>query len=87
MRKQIPFIWFRVGTVASSVEESNKLSAAQWGLCSMEVVIEVQVDFIKRSNRNVVQHFSDFYLSVGTRLEDSGRHFVRFVEYLSAAVE
>ena len=37
--------------MASSVEESNKLSAAQWGLCSMEVVIEVQVDFIQCSNK------------------------------------
>jgi sulfur relay (sulfurtransferase) DsrC/TusE family protein len=60
--------------VARSVEESNKLSAAQWGHNSMEVLTEVQVDFIKRSNRNVVQYFRDFYLRVGTCLEDSGRH-------------
>ena len=39
------------------------------------------------SNRNVVHYFGDFCLRVGTRLEDSGRRFVRFVEYLSVAVE
>jgi len=69
--------------VASSVEESNKLSAAEWGFCSLEVVIEVQVEFIQRSNRNVVQYFRDFYLRVGTCLEDSGS----FVEHLSVAVK
>jgi hypothetical protein len=73
--------------VASSVEESNKLSSAQWGLCSMEVVTEVQVDFIKCSNGNVVQYFRDFYRTVRTCLENSGRHFVRFVEHVSVAVE
>jgi hypothetical protein len=87
MRKYILFIWFREGRVASSVEESNKLSAAQWGLSSMEVVTDVPVDFIKYSNRDVVQYFRNFYLRVRTCLEDSGRHFVRFVEYLSVAVE
>lgn len=60
--------------MASSVEDSNKLSAAQWGLCSMEVVIEVLGDFIKCSKRNVVQYFTDFYITGGTCLEDSGRH-------------
>ena len=53
----------------------------------MEVVIEVQVDCIQCSNRNVVQYFRDFYLRVGTCLDDSGRHFARFVVYLSVAVE
>jgi hypothetical protein len=43
MRKCIPLIWFREGTMASCVEESNKLSAAQWGLCSMEVVTDVKL--------------------------------------------
>jgi len=46
MRKYVPFIWFREETVASSVEDINKLSAAQWGLSSMEVEIHVWVDFI-----------------------------------------